>query len=96
MKHIEKYHISEPLVTKFESLFSLNDYKQDLIVLKNELQVMGYAIPTLYKQYADLCETDGVMFMDFGIDRAFDNCIDGFIVVDLNDLKPQKRQRYIG
>jgi putative hemolysin len=96
VNHKESYHIAEAHIAKFKNIFSLSDYKRDLVALKNELQALGYAIPTLYKQYTDLCETDGVKFMDFGIDRAFDDCVDGFIVVDLNDLKPQKRKRYIG
>ena len=33
--------------------------------------------------------------MDFGIDKDFNDCVDGFIVVDLARLKPSKRKRYI-
>ncbi len=94
--HKKQYEIPAALLETFHERFSLNHYKRDLVVLKNELQLMGFAVPTLFKQYADLCESDGVMFMDFGIDSSFNNCVDGFIVVDLNDLKPQKRQRYMG
>ena len=81
--------------TRFKILFTHNNFSEDIITLKCELQTMGYAIPTLYKQYSDLCEEGGVEFMDFGIDREFDNCVDGFIMVDLAKLKPQKRKRYI-
>jgi len=96
VSHIESYQLSSVQQERFKDLFTCNNYREDLITLKNELQSMGYAIPTLYKQYSDLCEDDGVQFMDFGIDRDFDNCVDGFLVVDLDKLKAQKRKRYLG
>ncbi len=66
-----------------------------MITLKNILQLQGLAIPTLYKQYSDLCENDGVKFIDFGIDKDFDNCVDGFILIQIDKLKAKKRARYI-
>ncbi|MEA3433099.1 MAG: GNAT family N-acetyltransferase, partial [Campylobacterota bacterium] len=77
-------------------IFAGDDYKADLRTLKEELGFMGYAVPTLYKQYAELCEEDGVKFLDFGYDKDFNNCIDGFIVADLDLLKESKRKRYFG
>ena len=96
VSHVESYQLSTTQIERFKKLFTCKNYREDLIILKNELQSMGYAIPTLYKQYSDLCEEGGVQFMDFGIDRDFDNCVDGFLVVDLDKLKPQKRKRYLG
>lgn len=93
--HIEPFRIPGVEIERFKEIFCGNDYKQDLFTLKYELQAMGYAIPTLYKQYSDLCEAGGVIFMDFGVDKDFADCIDGFLVVDTHTLKPQKRKRYI-
>jgi hypothetical protein len=42
-----------------------------------------------------LCEPGGVQFIDFGTDPAFNNCIDGLVLVDLSRLKPARFQRYI-
>ena len=95
VRHKESYFLSQEKTQTYELLFSGDDYEADLLVLKNELQVRGFAIPTLYKQYSDLCEEGGVAFMDFGMDRAFDNCVDGFIVVDIQKLKVNKRKRYL-
>jgi hypothetical protein len=36
------------------------------------------------------------MFSDFGIDKDFEDCVDGFIIVDITKLKEHKRTRYIG
>jgi hypothetical protein len=33
--------------------------------------------------------------MDFGVDADFNNCIDGYILVDIRKIKESKRQRYI-
>lgn len=70
------------------------DYKEDFKTLKTVLAKQGYTIPTLYKQYADVCDTGGVQFLDYCFDKEF-NSIDSFIVVDVKRLKEKKRKRYI-
>ncbi len=69
------------------------DYKSDLKALKEELSYTGNTIPTLYKQYSELCEEGGVQFFDFGYDVDF-NTIDGFIMADISMIKPSKKKRY--
>ena len=71
------------------------DYQEDLTYLKNVLSEMGCSIPTLYKQYTELCEPGGVQFMDFGIDPEFNHCVDGLVVVDISTIKPSRYQRYV-
>lgn len=95
VKHHDSYIIDELKRKRFEELFFNDDYEKDIVILKHELQAMGYAIPTLYKQYSELCDDGGVEFIDFGRDKEFENCVDGFIVVDTNKLKAQKRKRYL-
>lgn len=68
----------------------------DLRMLKEDLAAMGVSIPVLYKQYADLCEPGGTQFLAFGSDPAFANCVDALVLVDLERLKPAKRERYLG
>lgn len=76
--------------------FAGDNYQEDFVKLKSLLNNIGCSIPTLYKQYTELCEPGGVQFMDFGTDPAFNNCIDGLVLVDLTQLKPTRYQRYIG
>ncbi|CAI1616164.1 2-acyl-glycerophospho-ethanolamine acyltransferase [Serratia quinivorans] len=75
--------------------FAGDNYQEDLVRLKSLLSNIGCSIPTLYKQYTELCEPGGVQFIDFGTDPAFNNCIDGLVLVDLTRLKPARFQRYI-
>jgi putative hemolysin len=82
-------------VTDLARTFTGDNYHQDLIHLKSLLGAMGVSIPTLYKQYTELCPPGGVIFLDFNVDRDFGNCIDGLVVVDTHQLKPAKRKRYI-
>ncbi len=96
VKHHESYRMSAGMKKYCREIFSGSDQKADQRLLKEELSYRGYTIPTLYKQYADFCEEGGVYFYDFGYDKAFNNCIDGFIMVDLEKMKPLKRKRYIG
>jgi len=85
------YRLPEAL----QSAFSGDNYKEDFTKLKHLLANMGFAIPTLYKQYTELCEPGGVRFLSFGVDPDFNDCIDGLILVDLEKLKAKKRERYM-
>ncbi|UUR71785.1 lysophospholipid acyltransferase family protein [Enterobacter asburiae] len=71
------------------------DYVDDLTKLKSLLGNLGCGIPPLYKQYSELCEPGGVQFIDFGSDPAFNNCVDGLVLVDLCYLKANRYHRYI-
>ncbi|URM23864.1 lysophospholipid acyltransferase family protein [Leclercia adecarboxylata] len=77
------------------SQFGGEDYVEDLTRLKSLLGNLGCGIPPLYKQYSELCEPGGVQFIDFGSDPAFNNCVDGLVLVDLCYLKASRYQRYI-
>jgi putative hemolysin len=66
----------------------------DFTMMKSELQVMDVKVPTLYKQYTELCEPGGVQFMAFGVDPEFSNAIDGLLCLDIRKIKPAKYQRY--
>jgi len=87
-------HCSATQTEIFDEMFTGDDYKSDLTVLKEYLKNFDVAIPTLYKQYSDLCEEGGVTFSDFGLDEDFGACIDGYIMVDIQKVKRKKRERY--
>ncbi|THD07685.1 GNAT family N-acetyltransferase [Rhodanobacter lindaniclasticus] len=63
--------------------------------MKATLARLGTSVPTLYKQYTELCEPGGARFLAFGVDPDFSGSIDGLIEVDLEQLRPRKRQRYL-
>ncbi len=89
------YQLSISTQSEFGILFKGDDQKEDFMQLKHLLANMGISIPTLYKQYSELCEADGVKFLAFGIDPDFNDCVDGLVMVDLNKLKEKKRKRYL-
>jgi len=64
-------------------------------VLKANLAALGTGVPTLYRQYTDLCEPGGARFLAFGVDPDFSDSIDGLIEVDLQAIRPHKRKRYL-
>ena len=64
-------------------------------VLKANLATSGTSVPTLYRQYTDLCEPGGARFLAFGVDPDFSDSIDGLIEVDLQAIRPNKRKRYL-
>lgn len=81
---------SSPLIE-----FTGTDYKKEFSQLKHLLANMGVNVPTLYKQYSEICEREGVAFLDFNIDPDFCDCIDGLVVVDTHKLVAKKRKRYL-
>ena len=91
----DRYLIAEAERTPLHQLFAGADYEQGFRVLKDRLSQLGLAVPTLYKQYTEVCEPGGARFLDFGIDAQFGNCVDGLVLVDLELLKSSKRARYI-
>lgn len=82
-------------INSIKELFLLDDKKKDFKTLKSALNTLGVTIPTLYKQYTDLCTEGGVRFYGFNVDTSFSNCIDGFIFVEIEKVKEAQRKRYI-
>lgn len=82
-------------VAECRALMPGDDAEADFKALRAYLQEFGLTVPTLYKQYTDVTEADGVHFLGFNVDPDFSNCIDGLICVDLTRLKPSKRKRYL-
>lgn len=77
-----------------ETLFKGESYEEDFRTLKEQLSHLNASVPTLYKQYSEFFEKDGVHFLDFGVDADFGYCIDGLVLTDLQKAKPNKIARY--
>ncbi|MEL0628756.1 lysophospholipid acyltransferase family protein [Psychromonas aquatilis] len=90
-----QYSLSDELDTELLTYFSGDNYAKDFTKLKTMMQNMGVSVPTMYKQYTELCRDGGVQFIDFNIDPDFNHCIDGLVVVDLCHVKAKKQARYI-
>ena len=90
-----KFNIPEISLNKYDDLFVGKDYKEDYRILKAMLKPYGYSVPILYKHYSELCYEGGVKFLDFAIDKEFENCVDGLILVDVDLIKDEKQERYI-
>ncbi|MBU1308579.1 MAG: lysophospholipid acyltransferase family protein, partial [Gammaproteobacteria bacterium] len=92
----QPYQLPQAILTELQSHFTGNDYLADFTQLKHLLANMGLSVPTLYKQYSELCEPGGVRFLAFGTDPDFANCVDGLVLVDMHKLKANKKARYLG
>lgn len=90
------YRISAAGQREAESIFEFNEARKDFIALRERLDLYGATVPTLYKQYTEVCEEGGIHFLDFSVDADFGYCIDGLVMVDISKLKPRKRERYMG
>lgn len=81
--------------TDLAERFNADTYAEDYATLKNYLASMGGSVPTLYKQYAELCDPKGVMFLEYSVDPDFANAVDSLIIVDTHHLTDAKKQRYL-
>jgi len=88
------YHYSNN-INDIKEIFNLDDRKKDFKLLKSTLSNMNCAVPTLYKQYSDIAQEGGVKFLDFNVDPEFADCVDGFILVEVDKIKDTARKRYI-
>lgn len=88
------YLMAYDAMQRNEALFEGLTAKEAFVVLREQLGLIGHSVPTLYKQYTELCDDGGALFHGFNIDPDFQDCIDGLVVVDLHRLKPLKRKRY--
>lgn len=91
----QPYMFSQELQQNLQLQFSGTDYSADFTQLKHLLANMGLTVPTLYKQYSELCQPGGVSYLAFSTDPSFTNCVDGLVLVDLQQLKPAKKARYL-
>lgn len=89
------YVLSRNTREEFDNIFEGQEYDEAFRTLKSYLREMQVTVPTLYKQYGELCENNGVKFFDFGVDPDFNNAIDGYLLVDLHKLKEEKKKRYL-
>ncbi|MDA3808181.1 MAG: GNAT family N-acetyltransferase [Thiomicrorhabdus sp.] len=88
------FKLSKPTQAIAETEFS-GDYKESYKKLNALLNLEGVKVPTLFKQYAELCDDKGCRFIDFSVDPDFNGCIDAFIFVEIDKIKPKKKQRYM-
>ena len=82
-------------ISEIKELFDLEDKKKDFKFLKSALSSIGVTVPTLYKQYSEITEDGGIKFLSFNIDKNFGDCIDGFILVEVDKIKDSAKKRYI-
>lgn len=92
----DQYFIGQREKRELDEIFVGENYDEDFKILRECLANFDLSVPTLYKQYSELCEEGGVQFLDFGIDRDFEDCADGFILVETAKIKEAKRKRYMG
>ncbi|MEN8166990.1 MAG: GNAT family N-acetyltransferase, partial [Pseudomonadota bacterium] len=91
----QPYLLDQAAITECRAIIPGVDADAEFKSMREYLHAFGLSVPTLYKQYSDICEPGGAQFLAFNVDPDFSNCIDGLICVDLARLKPAKRKRYL-
>ena len=95
VKAKHRFEFRKDAADRLGETLKATEYKQAFKELKQNLKHYGYAVPTLYKQYTELCDKGGVNFFDFGIDKDFSDALDGFIFLKVGMVKETKLERYV-
>ncbi|CAA6817651.1 MAG: Putative hemolysin [uncultured Sulfurovum sp.] len=90
-----KFKFSKNAIDDLKYIFDGTNAKEDFKVLRDQLDYYGTTVPTLYKQYADLCDEGGISFMGYNIDKDFGDCVDSFILLEIDKIQEKKKNRYI-
>lgn len=90
-----EFSLSEQDKKELDKIFTGENNKLDFRILRSELKNFGFNVPILYKHYSELCEDNGVKFLNFSVDKSFEDCLDGLILVNVDKVKDEKRQRYL-
>jgi len=88
------YSIGVASQCHIDELFKGQSTKEAFVTLKKQLRYLGFAVPVFYKQYAELTKPEGTRFLGFNIDPSFNDCVDGLVVVDIDQMSDLKRKRY--
>jgi hypothetical protein len=72
----------------FARVFSLDDISDWISMFESD----GKGVPVLVRHYMKL----GGKFLGFNVDAKFSNVLDGLLMVDLRDAKPELLARYLG
>ena len=72
----------------FSRVFTLDDISEWVSIFESD----GKGVPVLVKHYMKL----GGKFLGFNVDAKFSNVLDGLLLVDLRQAKPELLGRYLG
>jgi len=72
----------------FSRVFSIEDISEWVSMFESD----GKGVPVLVRHYMKL----GGKFLGFNVDAKFSNVLDGLLVVDLREAKPELLARYLG
>jgi putative hemolysin len=72
----------------FARVFSINDISEWVSMFESD----GKGVPVLVRHYMKL----GGKFLGFNVDAKFSNVLDGLLMVDLREAKPELLARYFG
>jgi putative hemolysin len=90
----QPYLLTDETQQKVQADFA-QEYDTCFKRLNHQLDQLGVKVPTLYKQYSELCDDQGCHFIAYSVDSQFGDCIDSLILVEIDKIKQKKKQRYM-
>lgn len=89
-----EFILSTSVVDNLKNIFNSNNHIDDFKILKSNLNKENFSVPVLLRKYTEITENEGISVINVNIDKDFSNCVDVFIMIDLNYIKETYIERY--
>lgn len=90
-----QYIISDSDLNEIKSYLKGDDYRHDFTQLNEQLKKHCCSIPNAVKHGMNFFEKEGTELAAAGVDIDFGNCIDLFMIGDVQKIKPLFKNKYL-
>lgn len=90
------FQTNPELLAEIDGILTGQDHLQDFKILKKALHNIGLSVPVLYRKYSEMTNYGGTKIYEFSVNKTFNSSIDGLIVIDLNLMRDDYKERYFG
>lgn len=87
------FALSQDAENEVSQILNGKNADEDFRTLKKVLKIYGFAVPILFKQYTQLVDPGGAVFLDFCVDTSF-KTVDGLVMLDIDMIKQSKKKTY--
>lgn len=88
------FEMSEEEKREAADVLTGENHRQDFVRLKKALRAFDATVPVLFRRYTDFTDFGGVQLTGFCVDVTFKNSVDGFMLVHMDRITREMKERY--
>ncbi|MEI6089478.1 MAG: lysophospholipid acyltransferase family protein [bacterium] len=90
------FALAPEVQNEIDGILTGQDHLQDYKLLKKALHNIGLSVPVLYRKYSEMTNYGGTKIYEFSVNKTFNSAIDSLIVIDLDQIRNDYKERYFG